>query len=149
MALDDPPDAVTADEWLAAQAEAVRDEDAWRRVTPAHLAGESDADAAVVEPDSDTHDAAASGLAGRDDQKPAATVEPVELPDRIPSLAETAAQVLRAQEALARLADRRDAEARRQADEDTLLALALADHGRERGHPTHHRKEDDLVLERV
>src|SRR5690606_10963463 len=38
VAIETPPDAATAEQWLAAQAEAIRAEDAWRPVTPANVA---------------------------------------------------------------------------------------------------------------
>ena len=67
----------------------------------------------------------------------------------MPSLAATAAQVLRAQAALARLADRRDLETRRQADEDTEAAeLAHRRRLAQAEHTSTSRREDDYALQR-
>jgi hypothetical protein len=66
----------------------------------------------------------------------------------VPSLAATAAQVLRAQEALLRLADRADLEARRRADEDTAHARAADPADEPATTTTVTEVADQLVLER-
>ena len=139
----DEDDRTTAEEWLAAEEQARREDDAHRSITETDLSVEVDQDQAVnddaqpapvaevdsVEVDQDqavNDDAQPAPVAEVDsvevDQDQAAEVEEKQkteprMPAGVPSMAETAAAVLRARQALDEIADRRSAEAAHQTAE--------------------------------
>ncbi len=144
VAIEDPPDAVTAEQWLAFQAEAVRAEDPHRRITPQDLAGDYDAHRDYL---NTLDEARQAEPAARMTPERSPTTPTAALPDGIPTLAETAAQVLRAQEALLRLADRVDLDARRRVEEEADLANQLAWTGHDQV-AAHAREDHSAALER-
>ncbi|SCL12790.1 conjugative relaxase domain-containing protein, TrwC/TraI family [Micromonospora nigra] len=126
--LDDPDDLVTAEEWLAAQAEAQRAEDPTREVREEHdLADERaarDADDAAAWPSTTARDADTPEQTAPE-QEPAAIeqVEPDQpMPDGVPSMAETAAAVMRAQAALHEIQQRDEQERQHRAAEEARRA---------------------------
>lgn len=139
--LREPEDLVTAEEWLAAQAEAQRAEDPTREVRDEHeLADER------AEREAATAEAFPLSREQRVDQAETDVARPAEVvpeqvePDRampagVPTMTETAEAVMRAQAALYEIQQRDQVDTRHQADEDARRA-ELA-----------HWREQDVALE--
>ena len=117
----------TAEEWLAAQAEAQRVEDPHRQVTDeadlADVTAQRDTDVRTAEAEPHA-DAAETGVP---DIRDLAAAEPRQVAEdvvRVPTADETAAAVARAQRALAELDKRRAIEERRAAEEARAAQVA-------------------------